>query len=277
MNETLIVMRDEQVGDALMSLPALHALAWELAKDRLIYAAFTCREVAEIAEWPINVRDILRFEPQFGLGSPGGPAPYADCDVIVLGIAAAIAYQFHDTMLHPTQCLMAWAGLDVPDHVPQPKLNVPDMDVPAYDFIVAPWSRARDRSLETAEAVELVDTLAQLCDEPRIAILGGVTDPFWPVVPWHPGGVVAYEYGKPWPYVVNLMRRCKKAVITTDSAPSRLAHAAGITNHVLLAASVTPPQWQSHPGVHMVYGPPRQWKLDQILDAVQAAKETVTA
>lgn len=242
MSETLVILRDPNIGDALLNLPALHALAAELAPDRLIYAAFANREVAEIAEWPINVRNILEIEPAFGLGDRGstGPKPYADAEIIVLGIAAAIGYQFGPTVMHPTQAIMAWAGLDIPDEVPQPKINVADADVPVYDYLIAPFSKSPERSLTRAELGALV---ASLPAGSRIGVLGGAEDP--QVFEHH---VAFPEYGKTLTTVVNMMRKCKGAVITTDSACNRLAHAAGIKNHLLIAnSSVTPLQWQRHP------------------------------
>lgn len=266
MGETLIILRDPQIGDALMSLPALHYLAWELARERVIYVAFANQEVARIAEMPVNVRDLMaNFEPPFGLSTPGGPTPYADAEVIVLGVAAAIGYEFGEKVLHPTQAVMAWAGLDISADVPQPKINVPDIDVPECDFLIAPWSKDRSRSLTPDEVNGLIDTLLARDGAARIAVLGGIVDPVVTSSTYR--GMCVY--GKPLDYVVNLMRRCKRAVITVDSAMNRLAHAAGISNHVLLGANVTPPQWQTHPGCHLYYGPPHEWRTEEILRLVE--------
>lgn len=192
-----------------------------------------------------------------------------EADVITLGIHEAIAHEFKPSaMLHPTMHLFALAGLDIPDTIPQPLLDVPEDDsVPVYDYLIAPWSLDDPRSLNVNELRALVDALNP--DAHSIGILGAQDDP-------RPLLDVFYEYGRPLAEVVTRLRRCKKAVITCDSAMSRLSHAAGIRNHLVMGANVggaLSPGWIAWPGCVLVYAQPHQWRLAEVLEGIGLAEE----
>jgi hypothetical protein len=250
----VIVVKGHQLGDALLALPAVDALC--ALYDEPVSLIMQNREVAAIADLPPNCRDLFVGPALFG--------PYRNDDVWLLDMHAALLGIGGDwkpdtyPSLHPTQVLMRYAGLDVPDEVPQPRITVPDLDVPSYDFLIAPRAHlAPERSLSYEFAAELSQRLQEIMG--TVAFVGGYNDP-------RVDNLVDHHYGKPLPYVVNLLRKCRGAVITCDSGVSRLCHAAGIDNHILLASTVVPLEWATHPKAHVYYTEPNGWKIERILD-----------
>jgi hypothetical protein len=227
-NDAVVIARDPQPGDALMALPAICALAQRY--DRL-FLAMAHDQVRRLAAFPRNVSDMFFDEPSFRI---------ATLPVYALGVAAAIPNGLPGcTTLHPTQYLFARAGLPTPTTVPQPQLAVSSGAAPTYDVLLAPWTTAPERTLTFVQAQALVHALRPL----RVGVIGGASDP--------PLGDCYHEYGRPYADVVRMMRAAG-AVVTVDAFPNRLAHAAGIAKHVLLATPATPPHWQGHPGAMIV-------------------------
>jgi hypothetical protein len=252
MSEILVVARDELYGDAPMACPAICEIA---AHYDAVWLAMTNREVCSIAEFPSNLRDVLRGEPYWHV---------RDIRTLVLGVAAAIGYRHHPAMKHPTQHLMERAGYQAPEPL-RPRLKAVVSET-IYDVLVAPWSRARERSLTPAEAGGVIKPL--LDQGYRIGVLGAEGEPMPAGCEEHIGSRLTLLYGLPLLTVVGLMK-ASPCTVTADSAPNRLAHAADITErHILLETALTPPQWQGYPGVTAVKGSMNCWKPEPILDAI---------
>lgn len=229
MSEALAICRDELPGDALMALPALCALAEEY--DRL-YVAMHNRAVLEIADLPENVVDAGHVEPQFAM---------REMPVYTLGVAAAIGYRHYPKMISPIQHLFGWCGLTIPAEVPRPRIKDYDgnaVPVPTYDVVLAPFTTARERALTVEQTLSLA---GMLLAHSTVAILGGGTNPrlHLPQLPCY--------YDRALLFAAQLVRQAK-VVVTVDSFPSRLAHAAGCAHHIILDTGATPPQWQGYPG-----------------------------
>src|SRR6185437_4819053 len=260
----IIVGRDDRIGDAICAFPAIHALVEQFREESDVYLALANRDVGKIMKWREGVQDLFDCHPPFAYGQP---------DVFVLQAYASIAGEFRREQMHLTQHFFAWAGLDVPEMPPQPELIdglEPNDKYPAYDYVVAPWSKDPARGMTTDEAGALLAEIDPR--ETRIAILGAVGDP-WPTGPFVDSWYIEREYGRDLADVVRIMRACKKAVITTDSACNRLAHAAGILNHALIAKALTPLTWQMHPKASVVYAEPHQWRTRDLLAVIEAAEQ----
>ena len=206
-------------------------------------------EVRQIAAFPENVINVVTCEPQW---------QFREMGVQTLGVAASIDYNHTRDMKHPTQYLMAWAGLGFPDTVPQPMLNVEDDDSDfECEVLIAPWSPAEVRSLTVGEARSLYQTLSLAGRS--VALVGGRSD--------YRFDGARMIYGEPYANVVRKMRRAG-CVVTVDSFPSRLAHAAGIKRHLILDSGATPKAWQGEPGAVFVEGKPGQWNVDTIIAGI---------
>jgi len=256
----LLIDRDHNHGDAIMALPTICALAKQLEPEPL-YLCFANLKVLELAELPSNVVHVMLSEPQWR---------NQEMMVQMLGVGAACNFDPCHATMHPIHFLMAWAGLDVDlSDLPQPRIVVPEMDVPAYDVVLAPWANAYERKMTPTAALELYATLQQ-----STIIVGGPNDPV--IAPsrdvrdYHS---IPRAYGQSFAYVVNLMRRAK-VVVTTDSGPGRLAHAAGVGDrHIILDSGITPWRSQGHPGAVQVKGRIEAgqalWNIDDIVNAIK--------
>jgi hypothetical protein len=263
--QLLVISRDEQPGDALCALPTICGLA---ERHDTIFLAMTCEKVRAIADFPPNVLDVLREEPHWRNKS---------MPMQMLGVGAAIGYKFWPTMMHPIHSLMAFAGLDVePATLPQPRIKASKEHAPHYDVLLAPFARAKERSLNGHQTRRLTHALHE-CGL-TIAIMGGENEQST-MVDFPKSTDYEFGYwGVDFPYAAALMLHAG-VVVTADSFPGRLAHAAGVKNHIILDSGATPFQTQTHPGAVMVKGwrnqgglnGEAQWNLANIVHAITEA------
>jgi ADP-heptose:LPS heptosyltransferase len=253
-SEIVVVASDGHYGDAVMSLPAICALA-EKYDD--VYLAMRNREVLAIADLPSNVIDILNSEPQWR---------NLTFDVLWLAAGAACNY---DVGQAPAMSLIHRFMLraDVPTDLsvlPQPKVKIPEDDGPAYEVILAPWTTARERTMTIEQATELYVKLLHLAHH-SVLVVGGKDDP-------ELTSAGSRMYGAPLARVGARMKKAK-VVITVDSFPSRLAHAVGVKNHIILDSTVTPQTCQGYPGATFVTGRMEHgqalWNVSEIASVVK--------
>jgi ADP-heptose:LPS heptosyltransferase len=88
-----------------------------------------------------------------------------------------------------------------------------------------------------------------------------------------PRSGVEYVYNRSFALVGSLVKRAKRAVITIDSSVSRIAHAVGAKNHVLLCPDAYPEEWSSHPGCYNVVGNPQTWSVYDVMQKVKCAND----
>lgn len=257
----VVIARDELAGDALMAQPAIEGLA---QKYDVVFLAFRNEKVLEILDLPANVASLYGNEPFFNnLHLP----------VQMLGVFASIGFEYKFPLnAHPTETLMIFAGCGRPDTIPQPKIKITPVDVPRYDVVLAPWSRGEVKSMQGIQALNLI---REMQNKWSVALIGGPDD-------LAPASMKAHTfYGKDYNWVANLMIKAK-CVVSVDSFPSRLAHAAGVKRHVILNSKVVPWIWQSHPGAVEVQSttPPSrypEWDLQEITTAIEWSGINVAA
>lgn len=238
-----------------MCAPAIEGLA-EKHKNNKVFLAMENREIQAILDLPDNVVDVLVEEPQFQKRT---------LPVITLGVAAAIGYSFKPDMMNTINCVMAWAGLPVdPPNVPRPKIKIPELDVMKYDVVLAPWTTANERRMTEEQVIQLWARL----HKHNVAVVGGPNDPT----------VTGFNgqryYGRSFGLVARLMQQAR-VVVTVDSFGGRIAHAAGVENHIVLDSGATPIQTQVYPGVKAIITGKRprydlcQWDLEEIVSAIE--------
>lgn len=168
---------------------------------------------------------------------------------------------------------------------------------PAYDFLIHLNSDDEERTWGFEHWAEVIAKLLEQWPGCSIGILGTDIRPPWnhhkpdprpfdnsiskygvdilvreaPTDGSEPRPGVEYVYNRSFELVGSLVKRAKKAVITIDSAVSRIAHAVGSKNHVLLAPDAYCLEWSAHPGCYPVYGNPKTWGVDLLLESVNAA------
>ena len=138
--------------------------------------------------------------------------------------------------------IFAKLELPEPEGVPQPRIVIGGA-LPQYDFVVAPWSHdGEGRGLSVERAETLVRLLRDTYPDCSIALIGAPDSPRIFVEHF----ATAY-YGEDLRNIAGLIQNARKAVITVDSFPNRLAHATGTDKHVLLCAEVVPENWEWPP------------------------------
>jgi len=197
--------------------------------------------------------------------------------------------------MHPINHFLELCGM-AQDETPQPEYSpvymwqphqgefAPERPIPSYDFIIAPFSNAtrmdEPRMLEFSHYPYLFAQLGRMYTGPaarcRIAVIGGHDSP----MPWgnplreskhwaFDHSEVYYEYGRPLSEVLGMMRACRGAIITVDSGANRLAHLAGVDNHIILSPDFYPAEWVGHPGAYQIRGNPDTWTNSKILNTVE--------
>ena len=239
MRNVTVVAYDPLPGDAMSALPVICELAAEYDN---VWLEFQNGGVLDIALFPSNVR----------LCAEGVPPP--GTRNIFLGVSAAYRFGFTPQMLHPTQELMKLAGLTPPDEPLRPRIKPWEgLEVlPVIDVLIAPFTTAPERTLTTEQTIQLGTRLAKH----RVALLGGGSNP-------KPLGMMAY-YNYPFAYGAELLRKCK-VFVGVDSFPGRLAHAAGVKEHIVLDSGATPIQTQIYPGCRVF---PRDM-IDAVADKIE--------
>ncbi len=161
--------------------------------------------------------------------------------------------------MHPTRMGFVELGLPDPGVAVQPEIEI-DGDAPAYDYVIAPFANDPVRAMNGMLYDKLI--VQFLVRKESICFIGsGIhKNQIYPACDVFDDA--------PLPFVAGLMRKARKAVITVDSMANRLAHAAGVENHILLCSDVVPLEWGTHPKARVLYGPNTGWKVDDVLRLV---------
>lgn len=239
----IVVLPDAGDGDCIEALPCVKALS----EREPVYLVCRNPRVAPLIPWSDRVRI-------------PGDSPRGQQHVEPLSIVYAAREFGHNE--HPARLYFKQAGLPMPEGVPQPEVRI-DGEAGAYDFLVAPWSHEPSRSLTNEEAYALIQRLANEYPGASFVIVGSGESPQCHV----PGVNLTEFYGQRYATVGRMMQLARRAVITVDSGPNRLAHAVGIDHHVLLCADVVPEVWGGHPKVKMLYGR-RNWTAENVIGKV---------
>jgi hypothetical protein len=260
-SQALLISTDDGIGDSICALPLVAPLS---RRFDFLFLAFRRPDVLNLIEPPANVLPLWRV-----------PAGVRDMRLIALNAPAS---QASGKRFHPTQHFCLLAGLPLVDPVIPPPVIVATHGLPAYDFLIAPFTNdpgSREWPLDRYPT--LFAALRVAYPRSTIAILGADSDPRpWPDACGQTptAATVHYEYGRKLTEIIAMMRLTTKAVITVDSAGNRLAWLAGIRNHVLLCADCVPLAWGAYPGAHTIYGDIKSIEVDRVLLAVaQGAEE----
>jgi hypothetical protein len=220
--------------------------------------------------WIIADKRIDQLIPDYSWREPLTSIPIAQAHrVVSLNVWDAVEKFGKD--LHPTRMFFKYLGLDDPGDGVRPEIAV-DENAPVYDYVIAPFANDPARAMPFSALNDILVSLKK--EKSRISfVCGGSADEynrFQYKVHGALGNMIDFFGGSPLPYVAGLMRSARKAVITVDSMANRLAHAAGIKNHILLCSDVVPEVWATHPSARVLYGPPDSWTIDKILELIPA-------
>lgn len=284
---SVIFVLQGSLGDQICQLPAMVALRERYKhlenRDTYVVADPRVHEIIPQYTW-LKGRDELAL---YGF-RPGHEPEEFEYHVAQINVWDAVKNFGKDE--HPTRMFFRYLGLDDPGDVVQPEIVV-DESAPAYDYVIAPfandsarampWNLLRDMLYSMSDAYGPFNTVAS---DGGSCVIGSSKDFMQTVTgssiekenkhenTWH---YYMPHNGRekidlPLSYIAGLMRNARKAVITVDSMPNRLAHAVGVENHVLLCSDVVPGAWATHPGARVLYGPPDSWTVDKVLELLPA-------
>lgn len=127
---------------------------------------------------------------------------------------------------HMSQCHHHLFGLPTPARPIRPKLEVPDIDVPIYDYIFAPFSRSlpADQKWPIKNWIELLTDLTRVGF--RVAVFGNSKYD-------SPLEFGSYsEFDRPMIEVLSMIKKCRQGVISVVTGISHLAYAMNTKNYL---------------------------------------------
>jgi len=261
-----VFVSGSKIGDAICAIPVICALAERFDRLQTLWGNL---EVADLANFPPNVTVLRRRVDD-------------DADRILADLTFDWTQYRGDYSGHPTSYLFAQAGLPVPPDLPRPRLGViPLLGIQAYDFVVAPFADDHhgERSFPWGDWATVFYALRSAWPTCSILVVGAKDDPKpWPLDegPGRDHEAVEYLYGAPLRTVVACMLSARRAVLTVDSGPNRLAWAAGVPNHIILASDVVPQEWASYPGSLCYRSSVRHLNAASVMTFVRAANQART-
>lgn len=158
--------------------------------------------------------------------------------------------------LHMSQCYHVQFGLPTPEHPIRPELNVPDVEVPIYDYILAPFSRSLPE--EQKWSLHKWQELGWQLEKQgySVCVFGnskydqstfGLTN----------------EYDRPMNEVLNIIKKCRKGVVSIVTGISHLAYAMNTKN--ILLSGQGDSGWGINPDGYIITGMVCDFTKEQVL------------
>ncbi|GAO43784.1 glycosyltransferase family 9 protein [Flavihumibacter petaseus] len=215
---------DGLIGDFLGTIPAMIDVARIHQLDVVIHPE--ARELFDLIPKRYGITAI--DEP----GSNDGYDYHGTMD-----ISAAFTLS-HQKDYYMSQAHMELLGLWVSPQPPKAELDIPDIDVPVADFILAPFSRSlpSEQKWPAAQWQKLVD----MHPDKTFVVIGHDRDPRRFIT----GRNVLDAYAQPITEVCNLLKKARRGLISVVSGPSHLAFHLGVKNYLLTNQNMT---WGNNP------------------------------
>lgn len=147
-------------------------------------------------------------------------------NVLITDIGAAFNY----SQEHGTYMSQSWHdqfGLPTPAAAP-PDLDIPDVDVPVYDYIFAPFSRSTPDN-QKWHIGHWIDLEIQLKKKGYSVCFFGNSEHDQPINIT----AVNLEYDRPMIEVLNILKKCRKGCISINTGISHLCYATNTKNYLL--------------------------------------------
>lgn len=273
LNESyLVVINDQPMGDALCAMAAVQVIAkFAAIEKRAFYLATKNKEVElllrppnalTLRELPSRSRmEILRMDMGYILGS--------------VGRIAHPIFAYMDQVEWPHDDVFPEVYFNMPKAWDAATNTMVENDLPEIDILIHPYCEGNpDLRLMPLEKWQVVfDRILHVHPEANIGILGHYAQS----MPWpsrqHNRLALKYIYSYLLMDVIRLLRSAA-CVVTTDSGMNRLAHLAGVENHIILQPRAYPEFWVTHPGAVCIPGAPMTWNPNQIADAILQSVQT---
>ena len=201
------------IGDTLGYFPAMIELSNTV--DMLYVVPHP--EIYELFDMIPKKYDISRHIPE----------NYQDENTKKLDLQLAFSLAIQNN-LHMIQSHYYFVGLPIPSNIPKPELDVPDIKVPVYDYIISPFSRSlpNEQLWQKEKWLELVNKLSNK----SFAIFGNSK---YDDVKYLEAPNVIVEFGRPFVEVANIMKKAKHGLLSVVTGTSHLAYALDVKNYLL--------------------------------------------
>ena len=230
---------EHNMGDAILTIPFITYMA----NLETVYLQMHNEEVRELIDHP-NIKPITQLYQ----------ATNQNC--LRLSINDVILTIGRD--FHPSVGLFKLFDVKISEEVLTPKINFKKQKVEKYDYVISPFTEDKNREWDLNNWNKVLPYLG------KVAIIGSIREP----IPWTFDNV-DYIYGESLDYVCSLLEEADK-IVTIDTGPSRLAHALNLGNkHYILCSCVVPLVWGTYPEAKKMYGIPRDWTSESVLDFIK--------
>lgn len=134
-----------------------------------------------------------------------------------------------DVDVHMTQAHHAILGLPTPEEPIRPELDIPDLDVPVYDYVFAPFGRSagQDEKWPYEKWNELAWYITNL--GLSVCVLGNSK---YDQKNGHEIQYYVDEYDRPLVEVLNMLKKCRRGCLSIITGISHLCYATGTKNYL---------------------------------------------
>ncbi len=205
----LLECKDGLIGDFLGFIPVIAALA---KQDELHLAIHSeSEELYELIpkKWNISKQQQIHYDKVLKLDA------YEACNIS------------HIHNYYMTQAHFAYLGLPVPHTPPKAELNYPVVDVPSFDYIIAPFSRSLPD--EQRWPGSYWQQLVELMPQCSFCMIGHARDDHHFITADNVTGM----FNEHFVTVINLLKKARQGLISVVSGPSHLAFHLGVKNYLL--------------------------------------------
>lgn len=220
-----LINQERLLGDFLGTLPFMQAVA--------------TREPLEVIIHPEAAQLAALSHPKYGIRFIKTTDVPDDMSLLINTLDLQHAFRLSvEHMLYMSQAHFLQQGWTVPAEPPKADLLIPDIPVPKYDFIVAPFSKSLPEEQKWPQ--EQWQNLVNMFPDLTFCVIGSHKDPRGFV---H-GQNVFEHYGLLLNRVFNLLKNARNGIISVVSGPSHMAFHTGVQNILLTNQNM---EWGNNP------------------------------
>ena len=205
------------IGDFVGTIPAMIELSKTLKEDDTLVVV-PHEEIYEIFDMIPSKYKITRLPTE----------SYDQTKIKEFNLTKAFGFATQHGNLHMIQSHYHFVGLPVPKNIPRPELEFLDIDVPIYDYVIAPFGRSLpdNQRWQKEKWYQLVTSLP----DKKFAFFG---NPHYDFTDYLVAPNVTPEFGRPFVEVANIMTKSKNGLISVVTGPSHLSYALNVKNYLL--------------------------------------------
>ena len=240
--------RGSLLGDSICGIPVVTALT-ELAQARGEDVYYDCpnADVAALMPKKLGLKSIYEM--------PSG-GQHMVHRISIHDLFARFQHQFHPTV---GLCVMQGISAGQSGSL-RPEIEFERVDVPVYDIIISPFSRANGvRMMPIAHWDQVLLQFSDL----KIAVVGATGEPQAFIQK-----NVSYEYGRPIHEVCSLLEAAK-LVVTIDNGIGRLMSAL-TAQHLLLCSNAVQANWGLY-DTNYIFDHPKNFNVNgRVVSAIRS-------